>query len=76
MARSYTPARCARVSCSSPDSCAMWAVMSWGAESKLYNFVQWGIQKLEAVTPELTDEDEEDNYQVQGLGSRFQGQCC
>ena len=38
--------------------------MSWCAEAKLYNFVQWGIQKLEADTPELTDEDEEDNYQV------------
>jgi len=37
--------------------------MSWGVEAKLYNFVQWAIQKLEADTPELTDEDEEDNYQ-------------
>jgi hypothetical protein len=40
------------------------ADMSWGVEAKLYNFVQWAIQKLEADTPELTDEDEEDNYQV------------
>ncbi len=59
----YTGAVCAGP-CSSPDSCATLAVMSWGAEAKLYNFVQWAIQKLEADTPELTDEDEEDNYQV------------
>jgi hypothetical protein len=59
----YTGAVCAGP-CSFPDSCATLAVMSWGAEAKLYNFVQWAIQKLEADTPELTDEDEEDNYQV------------
>ena len=34
-----------------------------GVEAKLYNFVQHAIQKLEADTPEPTDENEEDNYQ-------------
>eukprot|EP00802_Teleaulax_amphioxeia_P006490 Tamp_06494.p1 GENE.Tamp_06494~~Tamp_06494.p1 ORF type:complete len:699 (+),score=122.88 Tamp_06494:183-2099(+) len=45
-------------------------------EAKLYNFVQYAIQKLAAEAGELTDEDEEDNYQelvvwVRGFRNRL-----
>ncbi len=38
-------------------------MMSGSEETKLYNFVQLTIQKLEASLPALLDGDEEDNYQ-------------
>ena len=35
-----------------------------GVEAKVYSFVQWAIQNLEAHAPELTNKDAEGNYQV------------
>lgn len=37
--------------------------MSWGVEAKLQSFVTFAIAKLDSAEAELTDEDEEDNYQ-------------
>ena len=36
---------------------------AWGIEAKLQLFVTFAIGKLDSAEAELTDEDEEDNYQ-------------
>jgi hypothetical protein len=36
---------------------------AWGVEAKLQSFVTFAIAKLDSAEAELTDEDEEDNYQ-------------
>lgn len=37
--------------------------MSWAVDQKLRSFVQFAITKLDSAEAELTDEDDEDNYQ-------------
>jgi len=37
--------------------------MSWAVDQKLRSFIQFAKAKLDSAEAELTDEDEEDNYQ-------------